>query len=337
MEKPQNILTRFRRNRLLWNLSLIAAIILAMAVAAHLVMQAGTRHGARRIVPDFSGTALDEARRIARANDLELHVNDSLFVPAYAGGIVLDQLPEGGVEVKPGRTVYITINSFRQKTVRVPYVAGRSLRQAKNMLEVAGLEIDELIYRPDLATNYVLEEYCGEKPVTQTSRLEAEIGSGVTLYVGVRDGDSLTVVPQVVGVPLAQAKGRLWELGLNVGRIDFDEGVNLLNEKEARVFVQTPSAEREANLGSRVDLRLTLDEKKLARFRAEAEKLAAETAEERIRAERERDSLARAGAFDRPDTREERLPDTAAPASERQSPEQAEHRRPRTEPDEFFD
>ena len=173
--------------------------------------------------------------------------------------------------------------------------------------------------------------------MTQTSRLEAEIGSGVTLYVGVRDGDSLTVVPQVVGVPLAQAKGRLWELGLNVGRIDFDEGVNLLNEKEARVFVQTPSAEREANLGSRVDLRLTLDEKKLARFRAEAEKLAAETAEERIRAERERDSLARAGAFDRPDTREERLPDTAAPASERQSPEQAEHRRPRTEPDEFFD
>ena len=113
--------------------------------------------------------------------------------------------------------------------------------------------------------------------------------------------------------------------------------MNLLNEKEARVFVQTPSAEREANLGSRVDLRLTLDEKKLARFRAEAEKLAAETAEERIRAERERDSLARAGAFDRPDTGEERLPDTAAPASERQSPEQAEHRLPRTEPDEFFD
>ena len=59
MEKPQNFLTRFRRNRLLWNLSLIAAIILSMAVAAHLVMQAGTRHGARRIVPDFSGTALD--------------------------------------------------------------------------------------------------------------------------------------------------------------------------------------------------------------------------------------------------------------------------------------
>ena len=63
MEKPQNLLTRLRQHPLLWNLLLIAAIILAMAVVAHLVMQFGTRHGARRTVPDLSGVALDEARR----------------------------------------------------------------------------------------------------------------------------------------------------------------------------------------------------------------------------------------------------------------------------------
>ena len=107
MEKPQNYLSRLRRHPLLWNLALIAAIILAMAVAAHILMQLGTRHGARRTVPDLSGVQLDQAQRIARKHDLQLHINDSLFVPAYEGGIVLDQLPEGGVEVKPGRTVYI--------------------------------------------------------------------------------------------------------------------------------------------------------------------------------------------------------------------------------------
>ena len=155
------------KTELAYNLVLIAAIILAMAVAAHIVMQVGTRHGARRTVPDFSGVKLDQAQRMARKYDLKLHINDSLFVPAYEGGIVLDQLPEGGVEVKPGRTVYITINSFRQKMVPVPYVAGRSLRQAKNMLEIAGLEIDELVYRADMATNYVLDEYCEGRPVTR--------------------------------------------------------------------------------------------------------------------------------------------------------------------------
>lgn len=294
MEKPKNFLSRLRQRPLLWNLVLIGAIILVMAVAAHILMQLGTRHGVRRTVPDFAGVPLHEAQRIARKHDLHLHINDSLFVPAYEGGIVLDQLPEGGVEVKPGRTVYITINSFRQKMVPVPYVAGRSLRQAKNMLEIAGLEIAELVYRADMATNYVLEEYCDGKPVTQTTRMEAEMGSGVTLYVGVEDGYGSTIVPRLVGLPFAQAKGRLWELGLNVGRIDFDEGINLLNQKDSRVYIQTPGAERSAALGSKVDLRLTLDEKKLAQYRTEAEKQAIQAARERQAEEQElADSLAR--------------------------------------------
>ena len=282
MEKLTYYWKKLRQNKLAYNFVLIAAIILAMAVTAHFVMQVGTRHGARRIVPDFSGVKLDDAQRTARKYDLELHINDSLFVPAYEGGIVLDQLPEGGVEVKPGRTVYITINSFRQKMVPVPYVAGRSLRQAKNMLEIAGLEIGELIYRADMATNYVLEEYCEGRPVIQNSRIQAEMGSGVTLYVGVEGGFGSTVVPRLVGFPLKEAKGRLWELGLNVGKIDFDEGINLLNQKDARVYVQVPTAERSAALGSRVDLKLTLDEKKLAQHRATAEKQAREAAEERL-------------------------------------------------------
>ena len=280
MEKLAYYWKRLRKNRLAYNLVLIGAIILAMAVAAHIVMQVGTRHGARRTVPDFSGVKLDQAQRMARKYDLKLHINDSLFVPAYEGGIVLDQLPEGGVEVKPGRTVYI---------------AGRSLRQAKNMLEIAGLEIDELVYRADMATNYVLDEYCDGRPVAATSKIEAELGSGVTLYVGVEGGYGTTVVPRLVGFPLKEAKGRLWELGLNVGKVDFDEGINLLNQKDARVYIQHPTAERSAGLGSRVDLRLTLDEKKLAQYRAIAEKQAKEAAEERLQSEREHaDSLAQA-------------------------------------------
>ena len=113
MEKLAYYWKRLRENRLAYNLVLIGAIILAMAVTAHIVMQVGTRHGARRTVPDFSGIKLDEAQRTARKYDLKLHINDSLFVPAYEGGIVLDQLPEGGVEVKPGRTVYINLAIVR--------------------------------------------------------------------------------------------------------------------------------------------------------------------------------------------------------------------------------
>ena len=80
-----------------------------------------------------------------------------------------------------------------------------------------------------------------------------------------------------------------------VGKVDFDEGINLLNQKDARVYIQPPTAARRAGLGSRVDLRLTLDEKKLAQYRAIAEKQAKEAAEERLLSEREHaDSLAQA-------------------------------------------
>ena len=287
---------RLKRHPLLYNLLLIAGAIGLLALAAHVVMQAGTRHGARRTVPDFSGIPLEQAQRLARQNDLELTINDSLFVPAYEGGIVLDQLPEEGVEVKPGRTVYVTINSFRQKRVPVPYVAGRSLRQAKNMLEIAGLGVAELVYRTDIATNYVLEEHFGGRPVLPESRTEAEMGSGVTLYVGVEEGSGTTVVPQLAGLSLREAKSRIWESGLNVGKVGFDAGIDLLNEKDARVYVQSPDPERAAALGSRVELRLTLDAGKVAESRETNERLARALAEERQREERERaDSLAAAG------------------------------------------
>ena len=292
--KNSSLWQRLRTNRLAWNLFLIAVIMLALALSAHILMQIATRHGARRTVPDFSGITLHDAERLAAKHDLELHINDSLFVPAYEGGIILDQLPEQGVEVKPGRTVYVTINSFRQKMVPVPYVAGRSLRQAKNMLEIAGLEIKELVYRPDIATNYVLEQYFDRQPITAESRIEAEMGSGITLYVGVDEGDNLTFVPQVVGLALRDAKSRLWESGLNVGKVIYEEGINLLNQKDARVYAQSNPAEQARSLGAAVDLMLTLDLERVKKERNEAEKLAREAAEERLRLEKEQaDSLAR--------------------------------------------
>ncbi len=293
-KKSTSLIERLRCNRLLYNLLLIAAILLVLALVAHLVMQMGTRHGARRTVPDFSGIRLVDAERLAAQHDLTLHINDSLFVPAYEGGIILDQLPEGGVEVKPGRTVYITINSFRQKMVEVPYVAGRSLRQAKNMLEIAGLEIERLVYRPDMATNYVLAAFIDRDSITAEKRIEAEMGSGITLHVGVEETQNTTAVPQVVGLSLREAKGRIWESGLNLGKIRFDEGINLLNQKEARVYRQQPAPETSTTLGAAVEILLTLDMELVAREQAAAEKLARERALEREEAERAAaDSLAR--------------------------------------------
>ena len=256
--KKRSLINWRRDYPLLFNAAMIVVAVGALSLAAHLAMQAGTRHSARRTVPDMTGMPYEMAQREASARNLKLHVNDSLFVPAYDGGTVLDQLPEGGTEVKPGRTVYLTINSYRQKSVEVPYVAERSLRQAKNMLEIAGLEIAELIYKPDMATNYVLEQWCNGKKMERGDRVEMEMGSGVTLCVGAED-DVETVVPKIVGLSLESAKSRLWETGLNVGTVNFDRGIDRFNRERAQVCAQGLAPGLKLPLGTKVSIELTLD------------------------------------------------------------------------------
>ncbi len=255
---------------------LIAAIILAMAVVAHLVMQFGTRHGARRTVPDLSGrSARPSSTHRPQARPATAHQRLALRA-GLRGGVVLDQLPEGGVEVKPGRTVYLTIKPSARRRCPCPMSPGRSLRQAKNMLEIAGLEIAELVYRPDLATNYVLEEYCAGNPSSRTPGSRPKWDRASRSTSASRRDTPRRSSRRWSGSRSLRQKAASGSSGLNIGRIDFDEGINLLNQKDARVYIQSPGPSTAAALGSRVDLRLTLDDDKLAEPpQAEAEKQAA--------------------------------------------------------------
>ena len=307
-----------KRHTILYHLAMIALLFLGLAVAAFVAMAFGTRHSARRTVPDFVGLKLNDAEYFAGRRDLEIIVNDSLHVAAYPGGVVLDQLPKGGVVVKPGRKVYVTINSSRQRMVNVPYVAGRSLRQAKNVLETSGLTIDYLEYAEDIATNYVLAEFINGEEVLEESELQAEMGSGVVLRVGVSATDTATATPQVLGRSLFEAKSRLWESGLNIGEIIFDEGMPALERNRAKVYRQSVLPTEAVSYGDRVSLYLTLDAVKVDSALVQQER----RIEEALRAKMEADSIAKA---------EQRLLDSIANA-EKSQPQQASQ----TQDDFFF-
>lgn len=296
------LVARLKASPIAYHAVLIVLTVVAILVVSSLMMNVITRHGTHRTVPDFTGIRIADAERLADDERLEIIINDSLFVPAYEGGIVLDQLPKGGVEVKAGRKIYVTINSVRQKMVQVPYVAGRSLRQAKNMLEVAGLGIERLEYVEDIATNYVLAEIVEGRELTAEDKVEIEMGSGVVLKVGVDPEKNSVIVPKAIGQGMEAAKSRLWEQGLNVGKINMDKGINLMNQKDARVYRQSLSHNSSARLGDTVDLWLTLDEQKVERLSGESDKRAQELEEERLEAEAAlRDSLEQAETAGRVD------------------------------------
>lgn len=283
---------RLRSNPILWNLTLIVVVLIALIVLSYIALAVGTRHGMRRRVPDFTGLTLKDAQYYASQKGLKIIVNDSLYVPAYPGGMVLEQLPKGGVDVKEGRKIYLTINSFAQKKLPMPYVAGRSLRQAKNMLEGSGFGIERLEYVEDMATNYVLGQYLGGVEITAESNIKIEKGTGVVLKVGVSPTQNSTTVPRLIGRKLFDAKSKLWEQGLNVGDVTYDEGITLLNQDDARVCRQSVLQSSELTLGTKVSMHLTLDKEVVARATEEAEA----AVEQALRQREVADSLARATA-----------------------------------------
>ena len=283
---------RLRSNPILWNLTLIAVVLVALIVLSYIALAVGTRHGMRRRVPDFTGLTLKDAQYYASQKGLKIIVNDSLYVPAYPGGMVLEQLPKGGVDVKEGRKIYLTINSFAQKKLPMPYVAGRSLRQAKNMLEGSGFGIERLEYVEDMATNYVLGQYLGGVEITAESNIKIEKGTGVVLKVGVSPTQNSTTVLRLIGRKLFDAKSKLWEQGLNVGDVTYDEGITLLNQDDARVCRQSVLQSSELTLGTKVSMHLTLDKEVVARAAEEAEA----AVEQALRQREVADSLARATA-----------------------------------------
>ncbi len=284
--------SRLRSKPILWNVTLIVVVLALLVLISYIALAVGTRHGMRRTVPDFTGLALKDAQYYASERGLKLIINDSLYVPAYPGGMVLEQLPKGGVDVKEGRKIYITINSFTQKKLPMPFVAGRSLRQAKNMLESAGFDIENLEYVEDIATNYVLAQIFNGEEVTEQSAIKAEKGSGVTLRVGVSPEQNSTTVPRLISRALFDAKSKLWEQGLNVGQVTYDEGITLLNQDDARVCRQSVLQGTSLPLGSTISLHLTLDREVVAKAAAEADRQVDEILKQQAIA----DSLARRAA-----------------------------------------
>jgi len=276
------VLQKISRNVVARNLVLALCALIVFTGVCALLLNVFTRHGQQRPVPDFTGVHISEVERTARREGLRVEVIDSMYAPTFAGGAVIEQLPAGGTEVKKGRRVLVTVASEQQKMVGVACVTGYSLRQAKNMIEMAGLEIKELRYVPNIATGNVLAELAGRDTVRRASNLQLEAGSGVTLVVGQAEGAAWVQVPKVAGLTLAEAKSRLWERGFNVGDVARDEGINPVNQRDAQVYRQSLAPGRTAALGTRVSISLTLDEKKINDGSARADRdarAAAESAE----------------------------------------------------------
>ena len=299
------ISTFYRRFKIISNMIIIALFCLILVLVLNIGLKAGTRHNDTIVVPNFVGMSIDDARLVAGDNDLNIVVRDSIFDVDLPGGTVVDQLPGTSdvrdVTVKPGRKIYVTINAYSRRQVDVPYVAKQTLRQALNQLERSGLTVDNLVYEADMtSTDYVEKQVVRGKEVTPSSRRTVPVGTGVTLHVTYHRNDQNTFTPRVVGLSLAKAKSTLWDHGLNVGKVVYDESVNdIIERRTARVYMQSSAIGSSQRRGTKVDIYLSADDVLVDSLRLiadkEAERAETKRRKEQLAKQREADSLAALG------------------------------------------
>ena len=300
--KPSRIATLFKRFPIISNIILIGVFGLILLVLLFFGLKWSTRHDKLIVIPDFVGMTIEEARGVADNKDLNIVVRDSIFDVDLPGGTIVDQLPGTSdvrdVTVKPGRKIYVTINAFNRRQVYVPYVAKQTLRQALNQLERSGLTVEKLVYEPDMtSTDYVERQTVSGKEVSSSSKRQVPVGTGVTLYVTYHRSEQYTVAPRVVGMSLAKAKASLWDHGLNVGKIIYDESVgDVIDRRTARVYKQSAAIGSSQRRGAKVDIYLSVDDQMVDSLRLIADKEADRAESQRRKQQqakqREADSLA---------------------------------------------
>ena len=255
-----------KRYPILANMVFIGIFALMLLICLSVGLKRGTRLGSAIEVPNLLGMDVDDARGVLEREDLQIVVRDSIFDVDLPGGTIVDQLPRTSsvreVTVKPGRKIYVTINAYSRRMVDVPFVAKQTLRQALNQIERSGLTISKLVYEPDMtSTDYVLRQYVDRREIQPTTSRKCPVGTGVTLTVSYRRDEQMVYTPRLVGLSLQQAKGVLWDNGLNVGRVVYDDSVeDLIAQRKARVYRQSQSLGTMLNRGDEVTLYLSCDE-----------------------------------------------------------------------------
>ncbi|HLG35366.1 MAG TPA: PASTA domain-containing protein [Bacteroidia bacterium] len=245
----------FRSKLFLINLAIAAAVISAIFWFTYLWLDNYTKHGENISVPDLRGMKVKQVDSLVSNLHLQFAVVDSVYLPDYSRGTIVEQDPLPRANVKEHRTIYLTVNSGIPPKVQMPNLIDVSLRQAEAILQTYGLMVGEFSYRHDLAKNAVLEQkFRGRdiKPGTLISR-----GSIINLVLGDGIGAGKVEVPSLIGLTKSEALFVLKGSSLNAGAVIFDETVR--DSANAIIYKQfpLPSDSATVNEGETIDIYLT--------------------------------------------------------------------------------
>lgn len=241
-EEPQGIRsTPPRRAGMLWWMVGIALLALLAGVLWSVLWPVE-----RVEVPNVVGLSLAAAREQAARSGLELRIQDQRPSEEVPPETILEQRPAPGQKVARGSALYVIVCRGREM-VTVPDLTGLTLSRAREEISRLGLVLEEV------------RESDPEQPpgvvIRQSPGAGGQVTRGTTILVVVSSGPGTKELPDLRGMPRAEAEKVLSDLGFSlvVGGTRPDASL-----PEDSILEQAPSAGTLLDAGTKVRVILSL-------------------------------------------------------------------------------
>lgn len=205
-----------------------------------------TGHGAQLKVPNIVGKTLKAGESQLKTIGFDIQI-DSAYDPSKKPLMILGQEPEVGEIVKPGRTIFLTVNKAEPPKTPMPNLNGLSLRSAIMILNSSKLKLGDTTYRPDIAQGAVLDQLFNGNIIRPGQMIPQ--GSSISLVLGDGLGNTVFDVPDIVGLTYAEAVAMLSANNLQFTAVASDE---ITDTASAIVYMQVPSALNELGTANRL-------------------------------------------------------------------------------------
>lgn len=197
---------------------LLASTALIITFVFWIYLPVKTNHGETITVPDIIGMNPDDLEDVLIKRNLRYEVTpDSSYSPKYPALAVLRQVPSPNAKVKENRKIYVTLNSERPPTVRMPKMEDLSLKSAQMVLKSYDLKLGKIRFVPDVFFGVVLEAKTNGRDLLEGESVEK--GTVIDLIVGDGYGNTVFQSPNLIGLEQEEAEVVIVGSGLKVGKV----------------------------------------------------------------------------------------------------------------------
>ena len=215
-------------------------------------LSAYTNHNEEIEIPDLSAMNINQAMKTLDSLELSYEIDSVKFDSTKMPLAVLDFYPGKGFKVKEGRRIFIKSNPKGWRPTSLPDIIGKSKRLAFTQLKLAGLEVGDTIYEPDIAKDAVLRVMFQGKQISKDTELPRFTKVDLVLGKGLEYGVDMS---NLIGMTLEQGRSSVMANRFEVGRLNVEGPVS--DSSLLRIFYQYPLPGDNYDQGLPVDLWLS--------------------------------------------------------------------------------